>query len=80
MNRGAWATVHRVAESDMTEVTEHACTHNDTATPLGLQVSEPQAQSTPRWKSPIQPLGDGGMGFSETACAPPHSSIRKGSS
>ena len=25
---GAWrATVHRVAESDMTEVTEHACMH-----------------------------------------------------
>ena len=29
MDRGAWrATVHRVAESDMTEVTEHACMHN----------------------------------------------------
>ena len=26
MDRGAWqATVHRVAESDTTEVTEHAC-------------------------------------------------------
>ena len=26
MDRGAWqATVHRVAESDMIEVTEHAC-------------------------------------------------------
>ena len=29
MNRGAWqATVHGVAESDMTEVTQHACRHN----------------------------------------------------
>ena len=29
MDRGAWrATVHRVAELDMTEVTEHACMHN----------------------------------------------------
>jgi hypothetical protein len=27
MDRGArWATVHAVAESDMTEATEHACT------------------------------------------------------
>ena len=27
MDRGAWwATVHRIAESEMTEVTEHACT------------------------------------------------------
>ena len=23
--RGWWTTVHRIAESDMTEVTEHAC-------------------------------------------------------
>ena len=28
MDSGAWwATVHEVAESDMTEVTEHACIH-----------------------------------------------------
>ena len=28
MDSGAWwATVHEVAESDMTEVTEHACMH-----------------------------------------------------
>ena len=28
MDRGAWqATVHRVAESDTIEVTEHACMH-----------------------------------------------------
>ena len=28
MDRGAWQTVvHRVTESDTTEVTEHACTH-----------------------------------------------------
>ena len=28
MDRGAlWATVHRVAESDMTKVTEPACVH-----------------------------------------------------
>ena len=32
MNRGAWwATVHRIAELDMTEVTWHACTHELTA-------------------------------------------------
>ena len=29
MDRGAWqATVHRITESDMTEVTAHACTRN----------------------------------------------------
>ena len=32
MNRGAWwATVHRIAELDTTEVTWHACTHELTA-------------------------------------------------
>jgi len=28
MDRGAWlATVHRIAESDTTEATEHTCMH-----------------------------------------------------
>ena len=31
MDRGAWwATVHRVAESNTTEMTYHACTHTHT--------------------------------------------------
>ena len=33
MDRGAWrATVHRVTKGDMTEATEHACTHTAGAT------------------------------------------------
>ena len=56
----------------------HACTMT-LLLPLGCK-SQPQAQSTPGWKSPIQPLGDGGMGFSETACAPSLPPVKKGSS
>ena len=33
MDRGAWwATVHRLVESDTTEMIEHACTHTHTHT------------------------------------------------
>ena len=40
MDRGAWwATVHKIAESDTTEVTKHTCTHMSISPPTPIQGS-----------------------------------------
>ena len=80
MDRGAWATVHRVAESDTTEATEHACMHNDTATPLGLQVSASSSEH-PRVEEPNTAFGGRWHGILRDSLRPlPPPPIKKGSS